>query len=112
MEDGSEAELVVPSATKRFWFTNKVDLKMVRHPCDGLMRAETKAFEAIAINLKPRCSVGTLTRLVERGLIVRQERRIAFGDGLPAAIVDEYYVPLPIHIQFCEWAADHSPRPP
>jgi hypothetical protein len=85
---------------------------MVRHPCEGMTRAETKAFEAIAINLKPRCSVRTLNRLVERGLISKQERRIASGDGLPAAVFVEYYVPLPIHILFCEWAAGRFSRPP
>jgi hypothetical protein len=44
---------------------------MVQHPCHGMARAETKAFEAIAINLKPRCSKETLGRLLERGVIVK-----------------------------------------
>jgi hypothetical protein len=70
-----------------------------------MTKAETQAFEAIAINLKPRCSRKTLARLLERGVIMKDEKRVAFRDGLPPSVVDEYYVPLPIHIRWCEWAS-------
>ncbi len=75
-----------------------------QHPCHGMTKAETDAFEAIAINLAPSCSKKTLTSLLERGLIMKQEKRVSFRDGLPPSVVDEYYVPIPIHIQWCEWA--------
>jgi hypothetical protein len=78
---------------------------MVQHPCHGMTRAETKAFEAIAINLKPHGSKETLTRLLDRGVVVKQEKHVAFRDGLPPSVMDEYCVPLPIHLQWCEWAA-------
>ena len=76
----------------------------MQHPCYGMTRAQTKAFEAIAINLKPHCSNETLIRLLDRGVIMKQEKRVAFRDGLPPSVMDEYYVPLQIHIQWCEWA--------
>jgi hypothetical protein len=77
---------------------------MAQHPCHGMTQAETKAFEAIAINLKPRCSRKTLARLLARGVIMKKDNRVAFRDGLPPSNVEEYYVPLPIHMQWCEWA--------
>jgi hypothetical protein len=78
---------------------------MAQHPCYGMTKSETKAFEAIAINLTPSCSKKTLIRLLERGVIVKQEKRVPFCEGLPAAVVDQYYVPIPIHMQWCEWAS-------
>lgn len=78
---------------------------MTQHPCHGMTRAETQAFEAIAINLKPHCSRRTLALLLERGVIMKEKKRVAFPDGLPPAVVDEYQVPLPIHIRWCEWAS-------
>lgn len=43
--------------------------------------------------------------LLERGVIMKEKKRVAFPDGLPPAVVDEYQVPLPIHIRWCEWAS-------
>ena len=80
------------------------DMK-TKHPCDGMTRAEVNAFEAIAINQKPRCSKKTLDRLLERGLIEKLEEKRSFRDGLPPAIMTDFYVPLPIHYQWCVWAA-------
>lgn len=79
---------------------------MTEHPCKGLTRAETAAFEAIAINLIPSCSKATLQKLLDRGLIVRQSKLTHFNDGLPALRSDEYHVPLPIHYQWCTWASE------
>jgi hypothetical protein len=71
-----------------------------------MTKAEIAAFEAIAINRPPRCSRRTLEKLLSRGVIETQEERIAFRDGLPPSVVDHFFVPLPIHIQWCEWAAE------
>ncbi|EKS34508.1 hypothetical protein [Afipia broomeae] len=76
-----------------------------KHPCDGMTRAEVNAFEAIAVNQKTRCSKRTLDRLLARGLIEKLEENISFRDGLPPAITTDFYVPFPIHYQWCEWAA-------
>jgi hypothetical protein len=81
-------------------------LQMVKHPCDGMTRAEINAFEAIAINLKPDCAKKTLERLLERGVIKKHEKTVFFRDGLPPQIETDFYVPLPIHYQWCEWASE------
>ncbi|MET4842662.1 hypothetical protein [Bradyrhizobium japonicum] len=47
---------------------------MTDHPCKGMTRAATRAFEAVAINQVPRCSKATLQVLIDRGLIVRQNK--------------------------------------
>jgi len=56
---------------------------MAEHPCQGMTKAEISAFEAIAINRPPRCSNRTLERLLARGVIARDEKRISSRDGLP-----------------------------
>jgi len=70
---------------------------VTEHPCRGMTRAEIAAFEAIAINRSPHCSKRTLERLFSRGMIEKSERK---------ALLDDYFVPLPIHIQWCEWASE------
>jgi hypothetical protein len=77
---------------------------MIKHPCDGMKSSEKAAFEAIAINQPPRCSKRTIDALLERGVIAKLEKPMRFRDGLPPLLIDEFYVPLPIHIQWCEWA--------
>lgn len=67
------------------------------HPCKGMTRAEIAAFEAIAINRSPHCSKRTLEALLSRGLIEKEERK---------NLSDVYFVPLPLHIQWCEWAGE------
>jgi hypothetical protein len=62
-----------------------------------MTRAEIAAFEAIAINRSPHCSKRTLERLLSRRVIEKSDRR---------ALLDDYFVPLPIHIQWCEWASE------
>ena len=45
-------------------------------------------------------------KILQRGVIASQETRISFRDGLPSTIVTDYYVPLPIHYQWCEWGSE------
>lgn len=78
---------------------------MTEHPCQGMTKAEIAAFEAIAINRPPHCSKQTLERLISRGVIERHGKKANFRDGLPSIITD-FYVPLPVHIQWCEWASE------
>ena len=70
---------------------------MTEHPCRGMTRAEIAAFEAIAINRSPHCSKRTFEKLLSRGVIEKFEKKSLF---------DDYFVPLPIHIQWCEWASE------
>lgn len=77
---------------------------MTDHPCDGMSRAEISAFEAIAINRPPNCSKRTIEKLLARGVIASQETKMRFREDLPPSVVANFYVPLPVHIQWCEWA--------
>src|SRR5258708_7460737 len=79
---------------------------MAEHPCQGMTKAEISAFEAIAINRPPRCSNRTLERLLARCVIAREEKRISLRDGLPPSVVSTFYVPLAIHMQWCEWTGE------
>ncbi|MCS3727241.1 hypothetical protein [Bradyrhizobium betae] len=79
---------------------------MTDHPCKGLGKAATNAFEAIAVNHQPHCSKVTLQRLLERGLIAREDRLMHFRDGLPPCRIAGYFVPLPVHYQWCTWASE------
>ena len=81
-------------------------MQMTDHPCKGMTRAAINAFEAIAVNQRPHCSKATLQKLVDRGLIVKETKTMHFGDGLSAAKIDDFYVPLPIHYQWCEWGSE------
>ena len=63
---------------------------MTDHPCKGMTRTAIRAFEAIAINQNPRCSKATLEKLLDRGLIVRQNKLTHFDDGLPPLRTDDY----------------------
>jgi hypothetical protein len=78
---------------------------VTEHPCQGMTKAEIAAFEAIAINRPPHCSKLTLERLIARGVIERYGKKANFRDGLPSIITD-FDVPLPVHIQWCEWASE------
>jgi hypothetical protein len=77
---------------------------MTDHPCKGLTKTQREAFERIAINQFPRCPQSTLDALLKRGVIecTNEARRDALGSYL----VQNYYVPLPVHAQWCEWASE------
>lgn len=77
-----------------------------QHPCAGMTKAQIAAFEAIAINLSPSCSKKTLEALLENGLIASEKKLTHFRDGLPPLVTPTYYVPLPIHYQWCQWASE------
>jgi hypothetical protein len=79
---------------------------MTKHPCEGMTKAEITAFEAIAINRSPNCSKKTIEKLLARGVIVDEKRNVNFKDGLPPVAVDDYFVPLPIHYQWCQWVSE------
>jgi hypothetical protein len=69
-----------------------------------MTKAAIAAFEWIAINQPPRCSKATLQKLLDRGVIAAQEETSLIMDGLPPLTRADYYVPLPVHYQWCEWA--------
>lgn len=78
---------------------------MTDHPCKGMTKAQRDAFEAIAINLQPQCTWPTIDVLLKAGVIERGEgekRRDAMG----TYEIPSFFVPLPIHMQWCEWCAE------
>jgi len=82
---------------------------MTDHPCKGMTTAQIAAFERIAINQSPVCGMKTMDALLKRGVVVKSKdewRRDAVGP-YP---VTTFYVPLPIHAQWCEWASE-QPEP-
>jgi hypothetical protein len=76
------------------------------HPCKGLPFSARSAFEALTINQSPRCKQKTLDLLLERGLIGRGDDRIIGRDPLGLITIPEYFVPLAVHMQFCQWASE------
>lgn len=80
---------------------------MTDHPCKGMTKAQVAAFELIAINQVPRCRQETLDALLAAGVILRGEdehRRDAMG----VYTIPNFFVPLPVHMQWCEWASEQD----
>ena len=76
----------------------------------NLTPAQDKAFGLIAIGQYPFCSNKTIQALLDKGLILKAQRTI-YGKGnspidrIPMT-VDTYYIPLPIHAQWCKWCSE------
>lgn len=80
---------------------------MTDHPCKDMTRAQRVAFEQIAISQMPQCKWDTIEALLKAGLIERgtpETRRDAMG----VYQIPSFYVPLPIHIQWCEWCSEQD----
>jgi hypothetical protein len=75
-----------------------------KHPCEGLPKAAGPAFDAMAAGFEPRASTKTLAMLVEHGLIERTDEHIGSSAG-PTLRRPRYSVPIPMHIQWCEWSS-------
>lgn len=73
----------------------------VQHPCKGMTKAQIRAFEFIAINQHPRCTKVTLDALLTAGVI--RDAPTTQRDALGLYTIPNYYVPIPIHKQWCEW---------
>lgn len=79
------------------------------HPCKGMSRADRDAFEAIAINQIPRNGWRSIDRLLEAGVIERGESEKR-RDALGTYEIPRFFVPLPIHMQWCDWCSRQSER--
>lgn len=80
---------------------------MTAHPCRGMTKAQKEAFERIAINEHPRCGWLTLDALLARGVIKRGEGETR-KDAMGTYEIPSFFVPLPIHIQWCQWCSEHA----
>lgn len=78
---------------------------MTDHPCKGLTKAQRAAFERIAINQQPMAGHKTLVKLRELGLI-DYENEVIGRDALGKITVPRWFVPLPVHHQWCQWAGE------
>lgn len=79
---------------------------MTKHPCAGLGKAATEAFEQIASGeALPQMKKSVATKLIAKGLIERgpdKELRDRWGSfGIP-----QYFVPYPVHMQWCTWCSE------
>lgn len=78
---------------------------MTDHPCKGMSKAQRRAFELIAVNQSPSCKWDTIEELLRAGVIqqdVSETRRDAMG----VYTIPHFYVPLPVHMQWCEWCSE------
>lgn len=78
---------------------------MTDHPCKGLSKGARDAFEQIATNQHPRCHWPTLDALTKRGLIERGPDDMR-RDALGTYAIPSFIVPLPVHMQWCQWASE------
>jgi hypothetical protein len=70
-----------------------------------MTKAQIGTFERIAINQPPGVTWKTIDVLLSAGVIVRgkPERR---HDAMGVYDIPYFYVPLPIHAQWCEWCSE------
>lgn len=76
----------------------------MRHPvrAAGGTTAHVKAFEAIAINERPRCRQATLDWLVDHGMITKGERYVGH-DGFGPVPICNYQATYIYHRAWLEW---------
>jgi hypothetical protein len=79
------------------------------HPCAGMTPAQRRDFERIAINERPLGGYRTIQKLEARGLIAKAEPKIVGRDALGEIKIPQWYVPTPIHMQWCKWVSEHGP---
>jgi hypothetical protein len=79
---------------------------MTDHPCNGMTKAQRATFERIAISQPPYAGERTLTALLARGVVERVHRESR--DPISGFTFSwwEYHVPLPVHMQWCEWCSE------
>lgn len=79
---------------------------MTNHPCKGMSRAQVRAFERIAINSPPNAKPETIKYLLARGKIERSPDKIFGRDDFGTISIPQFHVPLPLHMQWCEWCSE------
>jgi hypothetical protein len=81
--------------------------EMTKHPCEGMTWAQRSAFERIAVNQFPGCRWPTIDALLKAGVIERGEDDIR-RDAMGVYHIPNFFVPLPIHAQWCEWCSEQE----
>lgn len=80
---------------------------MTDHPCKNLTTAQCEAFERIAVNQFPACTWPTIDALLKAGVIEQGESETR-RDAMGVYHIPSFYVPLPIHAQWCEWCSEQT----
>lgn len=76
-----------------------------KHPCAGLSNSDIAAFERIAVNDPPCTSAASIARLLQLGMIERAPDK-QLRDEIGPYAVPQYYVPRPVHMQWCQWCSE------
>lgn len=79
---------------------------MTDHPCKGMTAVQTAAFERIAIGMSPMAGKETIKALLDKDLIIKLPDRLVSGGIYGPVRIARYDVPVPTHIQWCEWASE------
>lgn len=84
-------------------------MSRVRHPCAGMTAAQRAAFESIATQSGGRIAAHpkTIAALIAKGVIARDRDEIVGRDRFGAIAIPNYYVPTPVHMQWCSWCAEN-----
>lgn len=82
---------------------------MTDHPCKGMTPRQIEAFEQIATgDALPIAHRRTLASLEALRLIERLADKELGRDRFGAIFVPQYQVPIPIHMQWCQWCSEQS----
>lgn len=81
---------------------------MTDHPCKGMSKTQVAAFERVAINEPPMAGRQTMDILEKRGLVERLPDKFVGRDVLGVIRIAAYCVPLPVHMQWCQWCSEQS----
>jgi hypothetical protein len=82
---------------------------MTDHPCKGMSARAIEVFEQIAIgNGLPWMMKVAAAKLLAKGLIERGPDK-QFRDALGHYSIPQYFVPLAVHAQWCEWCSEQPP---
>lgn len=80
---------------------------MTDHPCRGLGERAIEAFEQIALgNSLPAMTKGDIKKLLAKGLIEQGSDK-HFRDALGSYSIPQYFVPLSVHYQWCQWCTEN-----
>lgn len=82
-------------------------MKATKHPCDGLTKAQREAFESIAVGQCLGFHFTTYQKLLAKRLIERLPDKVVGKDIFGPIRLPDYQVPLPVHIQWCQWCDEN-----
>lgn len=83
---------------------------MTDHPCKGMTKPQIEAFERIAINQPPQCEWKSIDALLRAGVIERGANDV-HRDAMGVYHIPNFYVPVPVHAQWCAWCSEQQAPP-